>query len=386
MGPPETKTRETVGFIDAHSHLRSTSYSDHGIAGESLEESLLRMSAMTSVDIEDDVFVACSELIEKGVTGVQAMFHTFGDPDDYELALDATIAGVRRSGIRALIVLGTTDQAEFLPPQFDPTLELPELSLHLRRLTANEFGDVVERSSTRYPETTFGVGPVGPQWCSDPLLHTIGDISRQGFRVHSHFAESRAQRQWAGDLFGRMKQADLLGPHTSLAHAVWLTDEEEVQLADLGVSLVTCPLSNHLLNAGRADVSGWQSAGIRFGVGLDSADCTATPMAVAGRVLTPADAEHALTIGGHQATGIDSRHDRVIWADADATMPDSVAIAGIERVVNGRLVNHAEVDEARARISAAMRRDSPERAHRHQILDRIMPHYLKTIREATGDR
>lgn len=386
MSPVTTGNRETPGFIDAHTHLRSTSYSEHGIAGECLEEALLRMTAMTSVDIEDDVFVACSELIEKGVTGVQAMFHTFGDPDEYGRALDATIAGVRRSGVRALIVLGTTDQAEFLPPQCDPTLELPELSIHPRRLTPEEFGDVVERSTNRYPEITFGIGPVGPQWCSDTLLHAIGEISQQGFRVHSHFAESTAQRHWAGNLVKRMNQAGLLGPHTSLAHAVWLSSEEIRELSDLGVSLVTCPLSNSLLNAGLADVPSWQSAGISFGVGLDSADRTATPMAVAGRVLSPADAEHALTIGGHHATGIDTRDDRVMWADTEETRPHSVAIGGIECVTNGRLVNHDEVDEARSRISEAMSRDAPLRADRHQVLDGIMPQYLETIQEVVGDR
>jgi len=67
-------------------------------------------------------------------------------------------------------------------------------------------------------------------------------------------------------------------------------------------------------------------------------------------------------------------------------MPDRVAIDGIERVVNGRLINHGEVDEARARISEAMRRDTPERARRHQVLDGLIPHYLKTIQGAVGDR
>lgn len=382
----DSARRSTAGFIDAHSHLRATSYSEHGIGGASLEEGLLRMTAMTAVNVEDDAFVACSELIQKGVTGVQVMFHTFGDSDAYLEALDATIVGVRRSGIRALIILGTTDQAEYFPPTCEPGPELAELTRDPRRLTADEFGGVVTRATAQYRDITFGVGPVGPQWCSDALLHAIGDISQQGYRVHSHAAESISQRSWAGDLVERLERARLLGPQTSLAHGVWLTENELHLLADRGVSLVTCPLSNHLLSAGTADIAAWRATGVSFGVGLDSADRTATPMAVATRAMNATDAEHALTVGGTRATGVDSSSDLVEWADGTMAAPKRVMIAGIDRVVDGLLVNDDEVEQARGRIGESMRRGGPERARRHQLLDALMPTYLETVRRAVDAR
>jgi cytosine/adenosine deaminase-related metal-dependent hydrolase len=144
---------------------------------------------MTSPPLEDDAFVACVDLIERGVTTVQAMFHTFGDPDDYLEALHATIRGVEKSGIRAVIILGTTDQAEFLPlGAEDPGL--PDFCAVSRRLSEAEFVEVVAHARAKYPEVTFGVGPVGPQWCSDSLLGTIGEIASEGYRIHSHFLES----------------------------------------------------------------------------------------------------------------------------------------------------------------------------------------------------
>ncbi len=383
---PETTRRSTAGFIDAHSHLRATSYAEHGIGGATLEEGLLRMTAMTSVDIEDDAFVACCELIAKGVTGVQVMFHTFGDGDDYLEALDATLAGVRRSGIRALIVLGTTDQAEYFPPTSVAPAGLESVAQAPRRLSADVFAGVVAQATQQYPDITFGVGPVGPQWCSDALLHAIGEISQQGYRVHSHAAESVSQRSWAGDLITRLERAGLLGPQTSLAHGVWLTDVELHLLADLGVSLVTCPLSNHLLSAGTANVSGWRAAGVSFGVGLDSADRAATPMSVALRALTATDAEHALTVGGTRATGVDSSLDRVEWTDDGLEVPHTVIIEGVERVADSSLVNRHEVDEARNRIAEAMLRDAAERARRHAVLDDLMPIYLETVRRAVDAR
>jgi len=203
MSPPNTVA--TAGFVDAHTHLRSTGYAAHGIAGTSFEEALLRMSAMTPIPVEDDVFVACVGLLEQGVTTVQVIFHTFGDPDEYRATLHATIRGIERSGIRALVVLGTTDQAEFLPVGV-ANPELPDFCQVTRRLSAAEFGDVVSTATQDYPGISLGVGPVGPQWCSDSLLGTIGDIATEGYRVHAHFLESAAQRSWApGAVLSRMR-------------------------------------------------------------------------------------------------------------------------------------------------------------------------------------
>jgi 5-methylthioadenosine/S-adenosylhomocysteine deaminase len=344
------------------------------------------MTAMTAVDIADDVFVACSELIAKGVTGVQMMFHTFGDPDDYLEALDQTVTGITRAGIRALVVLGTTDSAEFVPPGVDPEGLFPDFSLPSRRLTPEEFGDVVERALAAYPDVSVGVGPVGPQWCTDSLLNTIGDISQQGLRVHSHFAESEAQRHWAGDLLARMRTARLLGPQTSLAHAVWLESSEMDDLRDLGVTLVTCPLSNHLLRAGIADVASWQKRGMSFGVGLDSADRDATPIAVATRALSAQDAVHALTVGGHSASGIDTSSDQVLWSDDTHNSPLTVTINDLDVVRDGKLTNSDDVEHARHGIAEKMLADEPSRNERQRVLDNHMPHYLKTISEVSHGR
>ncbi|MGA1532512.1 MAG: hypothetical protein ACO33E_05720, partial [Aquiluna sp.] len=110
---------ETSGFIDAHSHLRASSLSSQGIGQcENLEEALVRFSAMTVVEPYDEALVACSELILGGVTGVQFMFHVFGDRERYQSQLEEVLRGVSDSGIRALAILGVTDEAEYLPTSF----------------------------------------------------------------------------------------------------------------------------------------------------------------------------------------------------------------------------------------------------------------------------
>ena len=92
--------KQSAGYVDSHSHLRSISLADHGVVGSCLEEAILRMNAMTSLDVEDDVFVACCNLISSGVTAVQYIFHTFGSPSEYLEILDKSLSGIRRSGIQ----------------------------------------------------------------------------------------------------------------------------------------------------------------------------------------------------------------------------------------------------------------------------------------------
>jgi cytosine/adenosine deaminase-related metal-dependent hydrolase len=372
-------TVATAGFVDAHTHLRSTAYADHGIAGNSFEEALLRMAAMTAVPVEDDVFVACADLLEHGVTTVQVVFHTFGDPDEYRAALHATIQGIERSGIRALVVLSTTDQAEFLPVGVTSP-QLPDFCQVTRRLSEAEFGEVVSKATRDYPRVSFGVGPVGPQWCSDSLLGTIGDIASQGYRVHTHFLESAVQRSWApGAVLTRMNTHGLLGPHTSLAHAVWCSDKELEILSDLGVQLVACPHSNSLLQAGRAPVDDWLARGLTVGVGLDSADPTVRPVDVALLALSPEEAERALTEGGLACTGFSNVHDRVGWTDKELGIVDSVQIDGTTVVAHGQFLDHSALKLAKERIAESMNRDADNRKIRHSSIDAIIHTYHRQI-------
>lgn len=367
------------GFVDAHSHLRSTSYAEQGIGGPCFEEALLRMCAMTSPPLEDDAFVACVDLIERGVTTVQAMFHTFGDPDDYLEALHATIRGVEKSGIRAVIILGTTDQAEFLPlGAEDPGL--PDFCAVSRRLSEAEYVEVVAQARAKYPEVTFGVGPVGPQWCSDSLLGTIGEIASEGYRIHSHFLESAAQRTWApGSSLERLRVHHLLGPNTSLAHAVWCSDSELHTLADLGVQLVTCPLSNRLLGTGEAPVESWLNHGITTGIGLDSADSSIRPLEVARLAFSPSEADEALTTGGLACVGVLRSDDTVIWQDRERGLVGSVEIDGRVLINQGQFHDQSAVEEARHRILEAMHRDATNRTRRLSEIDSVSHDYRRSV-------
>lgn len=373
--------RQSAGFVDAHSHLRSTSLSEHRVGGSCLEEAILRMNAMTSVDLEDDVFVACCNLIASGVTGVQYIFHAFGDPATYLEILEKSLSGIRRSGIRAQVILGITDQYEFIPQRLESSLTLPSFVSTGRKMQPTEFLELFQSAQDRNPDFVFGVGPVAPQWCSDEMLKTISEIAQNGVRVHTHCLESEAQRNWITQSpIERLEEFKLLGPRTSLAHAIWLTDTELKKVHQTCTHLVTCPKSNIVLKAGKADCRAWAQYGINFGIGLDSISGIEEPLTTAKLALSEEASVHALTIGGSLSAGLDTSQDAVTWSDWETSVAQEVLIAG-QKVLSGGIHRlNDELIEARTRVSVQMSNDLEERNRRHASLDEIMSNYLAAIR------
>ena len=370
----------STGFVDAHSHLRSTPLAEHGVAGSCLEEAILRMNAMTAVDIEDDTFVATSELLLAGVTGVQFIFHTFGPPEFYLETLDRALSGIARSGIRAQVILGITDQFEFLPENPKTKIDLPGFVGTGKRISPEEFIEIHRSATNKYPHLQLGVGPVGPQWCSDSMMMAVQEIAEGGVRVHTHCLESSRQRDWISEpLVERLNRFGLLGDRTSLAHAIWLTDDELELVKATGTHLVTCPSSNRYLKAGVADTAKWISQGISFGVGLDSLSGRESPLATAKLSLSESDGIVALTTGGMEAAGIDTSHDSVTWQDWQESRAREVLVDGQQLVQEGRHAKQAELDEAIERISAKMASDKAARELRQGILTQIMERYLQSI-------
>ena len=376
----------TVGMVDGHSHLRSTSLQAHAVVGSCLEEALLRMTAMSAVDLEDDAFVAACDLVASGVTGVQVAFHTFQDPEEYLESVSAMVRGIRRSRIRALVVLMLTDQAEYLPFGVPRANHLPGLLEPNRGMRPQEFPDVVRQAIADHPDVQFGIGPVAPQWASDDLLAILGELADSGLRVHAHCLESERQRDWAGNALERMQRFGLLGPRTSLAHCVWCSDAELDLVAESGAALVTCPQSNRLLGSGFPRVQEWVSRGITTAIGMDSATDQPRPVQVAGEVLSEEQALIALTAGGSSATGLPIEDDQVAWTDLSRGVVASVRIAGRLVVDAGRLVVHDECEDARSRVDGHMSQDELDRTQRQSALSSVMAEYLRYLDEVDRGR
>lgn len=125
---------------------------------------------------------------------------------------------------------------------------------------------------------TVQVGLNSPQRCTDELLEAAGRIAHElDLNVHSHLLESRWQAGTASGS-GRcpvkaMKKYGLLTERTSLAHCVWLTEEQRRLIAGSGARMVINSSSNLFIGSGVAPVWEYEEMGIPFCFGSDGENC-----------------------------------------------------------------------------------------------------------------
>jgi cytosine/adenosine deaminase-related metal-dependent hydrolase len=188
------------------------------------------------------------------------------------------------------------------------------------------------------PHAPYSVGPAF--W--DMLLRDPELSSRPW---STHFAESPAEleaigtgggtiatalssrgvrpAQWPGEegegVITRLARAGALRRGTVAAHCVQLTADEPALLADHGVRVAHCPISNAYLGCGVAPLRALRAAGVRIGLGTDSpasagnydvraeARTCVLIQSDAGLSLTPRELVRLATLGGAEALGLDDQ-------------------------------------------------------------------------------
>lgn len=123
------------------------------------------------------------------------------------------------------------------------------------------------------------VGPVTVYSASKELLQGAAKL-RKKYKLcgHTHLLETRSQalqaRQWfeSGSAVKQLRDTGFLeGRGTSLAHSIWLDDEEQTLCAEAGAVLVHNPLSNLRLGSGVAPLLDYAAKGIAVALGTDGA-------------------------------------------------------------------------------------------------------------------
>jgi guanine deaminase len=124
------------------------------------------------------------------------------------------------------------------------------------------------------------VAPTIPHHCSDEFILGCAAIARDfDVGLQSHVAESKVQAVVGMRLYGKTLTAHLdelgvLGPHFTVAHGVWLDDDDMARLGDHGASVAHNPGSNMRLGAGLADARAMLDRRVNLGIGTDGASCS----------------------------------------------------------------------------------------------------------------
>jgi cytosine/adenosine deaminase-related metal-dependent hydrolase len=135
--------------------------------------------------------------------------------------------------------------------------------------------EAIARFHGRAGRLRYVIAPSGPQRCTDDLLVGADELSRtHGTTYHIHVLETKVQMATGREFYGKtlvrhMHDLGVLNERTTLAHAIWVTDEDIELMADAGCSIAHNAISNQKLGAGIAPLRKLLDAGVNVGLGFD---------------------------------------------------------------------------------------------------------------------
>jgi 5-methylthioadenosine/S-adenosylhomocysteine deaminase len=206
----------------------------------------------------------------------------------------------------------------FLPP------DLVELVDATPPPTSAQYLEFAEEAVRRFHEPDgrqqFVIAPSGPQRCTDDLLAAAAEFAdRHQTAYHMHVLETKVQRVTGQEFYGKSLVAHLhdtgaLTSRLTMAHAIWISDDDIELMSGAGCSVAHNPICNLRIGSGIAPLRKLLDAGINVGLGTDEIDCNDSGrildvMHVAGLIHTITDVDydrwpnaaeivHAATMGG----------------------------------------------------------------------------------------
>jgi guanine deaminase len=275
------------GLVNAHTHGHGNLAKGMGDCW-SLELLLAAAPWITGHRTANDKYLSTQlgavEMVMKGCTACYDLSFEWPLPTGEGLALAGqAYADV---GMRAVIAPMVADRSfyEAIPGLSDALPQpLRERVAELRLPPANATLAAISNALRNWPfdrdRVRPAVAPTIPHHCSDGFIRGCADLAREfDVGLHSHVAESKVQAVTGVRLYGRTQTAHLdslgvLGPHVTVAHGVWLDNEDMARLGDHGASVAHNPGSNMRLGSGLADARAMLERRVNLGIGTDGANC-----------------------------------------------------------------------------------------------------------------
>jgi 5-methylthioadenosine/S-adenosylhomocysteine deaminase len=234
------------GFVDVHNHLWQSLIRGCGAAlavGDWLQTCVFPVGRLNVTTQEAYAVARLStlDLLSAGVTTVVDWSHAFS-PDFVRGNLQALLD----SGLRfAFAYRGRLEHVD-----------------DIRAIKR----DMIDP----HPRASLQIGGVHPNIAAE-VVNTLRRMSElageMNVKLHVHLLESEHDRPQ--EPLRALDLAGALGPSLIGAHAVHVTDDEITLLANRGVRLVHCPLSNMRLASGIMRLGAIRAQSIRVGLGLD---------------------------------------------------------------------------------------------------------------------
>ncbi len=243
--------------------------------------------------------------------GVTTLCDDFFDPPRHDLDRLATVfrayddAGIRANISSAAMNVHTLDALPFvreiMPSAMQDLLDFgPPMS-------AGAYADYCRAAFSSLHGMSgrlqFMIAPSAPQRCTPDLMAACMELAvERHVPFHTHVLETKTQAvtglvHHGRSLIAYMHDLGLLKRNTTIAHSVWVSDEDIELMGEAGVSVAHNAVSNLKLGAGIAPIRRLLDAGVTIGLGTDGVSSNDTSrifdvMRVAGLVHSAAGPDY----------------------------------------------------------------------------------------------
>lgn len=306
------------GLVNAHTHSSETFFRGR-YEGMPLEIWLLYAYPLLMGPVIPPRLLYLRSLLlamESLRSGVTTLCDDFFDPPAHDITRLATVfaayedAGIRANISSAVMNIHPLDALPFareiMPSRLQAQLDFGEpvgadaYVAYCRRAFAELHG--------RAGRLNFMVAPSAPQRCTPDLLLACYELAcKAGVPFHTHVLETKTQAVTGHEFFGKslvafMDDLGILGRNTTIAHSVWVSDDDIALMGEAGVSVAHNAVSNQKLGAGIAPVRRLLDAGVTVALGTDGLSSNDTArifdvMRVAGLVHSVPGPDYSQWIG-----------------------------------------------------------------------------------------
>ena len=310
------------GLTDGHTHLFQTLGRGMG-DGLSLVPWLRRFMFPYARTISGEIATAGARLgaLQAALSGPTVVVDNHYGPTDTATSL-AVAEAIESVGIRGAVARGIFGDPNRggeimgVAPELFPWTNDEELSITKECIEARPAGSKVE----------IWPGPENIVYVTPDLIAASAQLAEDAnVRWHMHCSESASEIEFFESIYGMRPVAwlaseGLLSHRTTLAHAIWLDDDEVAAIGENRSTTVHNPISNQYLASGVMRLEPLQAAGANVALGSDGIAVTGQDMFEAMKAGTLLHRVHHLdpeattveqfveiaAVGGSAMTGIEA--------------------------------------------------------------------------------
>ncbi|WP_181704986.1 amidohydrolase family protein [Chthonobacter rhizosphaerae] len=214
--------------------------------------------------------------------GVTTMVDDWFDPPTQELDRLATVfTAYEHAGIRATVSNCVMDKNVLDTLPFARELVPPGLQAEVEdsSVTVDGYMDyckaVFDSLHGRAGRVNFMVSASAPQRVTVEFMQACSELAvARGVPLHTHILETKTQAVTGQEFYGKtlirhMHNIGVLHPGVTIAHSIWVTDDDIALMGAADVSVAHNCISNQKLGAGVAPVRRLLDAGVNVGLGTD---------------------------------------------------------------------------------------------------------------------